>query len=343
MFLEQCFSNEWFCATFAFFASLLVLKIFKDFGIRKIRQLAVRTQNDFDDFLIEAISKVGWPFYVIISLFISFHFIILNTDFERFFRYVALIVIVYYFVKFFQELITYWIDKAAQGQEEKGKKTDVSALKLLGSFIKWVLWIIAGLLVLQNLGVNITALVAGVGIGGIAIAFALQSVLEDLFSCFTIYFDRPFEVGDFIVFGTEMGTVNKIGLKSTRIKTLKGDELVISNKQLTGSTIHNYKKIKKRRAGFEIRVSQDTKYAKLSKIKPEIVKIFSKEKGAELNRAHLRTIASGAYIFEVVYYVNTGEYSSYMDIQERINMEIKKFFEKNKINFAFPLEEFMKK
>jgi small-conductance mechanosensitive channel len=200
------------------------------------------------------------------------------------------------------------------------------------------------LLILSNIGVNITSLIAGLGIGGLAIAFALQRILEDFFSSFSIYFDKPFEEGDFIIVGSDMGVVKHIGLKTTRLQTLQGQELVISNKELTDSRVNNYKKMKKRRIVFTFGVEYSTPVAKMKKINKIVEAIFKKIEGADLDRVHFKEFGDFSLNYEIVYYVKTGDYLEYMNIQQEINLTLKQQFEKENIEFAFPSQTiYMKK
>ena len=192
------------------------------------------------------------------------------------------------------------------------------------------------LLILSNLGFDITTLIASLGIGGVAIALAVQSILSDLFNSLSIYVDKPFTVGDFIIVGDHMGTVQKIGLKTTRIQALQGEEIVISNSELTSSRVRNFKQMQKRRIVFAFGVTYDTSTEKVKKI-PEMVKnaIDPLEK-AEYDRAHFKNFGDSSLDFEVVYYVLTGDYTEYMDIQQSINLRIMEEFEKEGIEMAFP-------
>jgi hypothetical protein len=167
-------------------------------------------------------------------------------------------------------------------------------------------------------------------------AFALQNILSDLFSSFSIYFDKPFVEGDFIIIGNDMGIVKKIGIKSTRIQTLQGQELVVSNKELTSTRINNYKKMSKRRAIFNFGVEYSTSKKKLEKIPTIVKKIINNIELASLDRAHFKSFGDSSLDFEVVYYVDSSDYAKYMDIQQEINLALVLAFEKEKINFAFP-------
>ncbi len=329
-----------------FLIVLAVLRVFKHKIFKRLKKAAKKTKNEIDDLLMEAVEKVFKPpFYAIVSFLIAIK--LLNIpDYVHTYIYCATILVgTYYGIKFIATFIDYGTRKFIEKQEKEGKrKIDTSAINLLNRFAKAVLWIIAVILVLSNLGYDVTTLIAGLGIGGIAVAFALQNILGDIFASFSIYFDKPFETGDFIIVGNDMGTVEKIGIKSTRIRTLQGEELVISNKELTESRIHNFKKMKKRRVVFTFGVEYSTPTKKLKKIPKIIEDIIGKIDAAELDRVHFKEFGDFSLNFEVVYYVNTSDYKTYMDIQQEINLKIKEKFEKEGIEMAFPTQTiFLKK
>ena len=183
---------------------------------------------------------------------------------------------------------------------------------------------------------DFTGAVVGLGVGGIAIAFALQNTLSDFFSAFSIYFDRPFEIGDFITVGEYSGTVKNIGIKSTRLKLLAGEELIISNKELTTASVRNFRKLEKRRIVFNIGVTYDTPLEKLKQIPPMITEIIKKVDAAEFERVHFTEFGDCSLKFLVSYYVNSADYATYLETQQSINFAIKEAFEREGIEMAFP-------
>lgn len=214
-------------------------------------------------------------------------------------------------------------------------ETAIFGIKLIA---KILLWAIAILMVLSNWGVNISALAASMGIGGIAIALAAQNILSDLFSSFSIYLDKPFEIGDYIVIGADRGTVQKIGLKTTRIQTLQGEELVVSNQELTTTRVQNFKKMTERRINFSVGVTYDTPTEKLKKIPEILEKIISSESKARFDRVHFASFDDWALRFDAVYYVLSQDYAEYMDMQQVMNFSIKEAFESESIEMAFPTQ-----
>jgi len=325
-------------ALFIFGAILLVLRFFKSVVISKIQKAAKETKTKFDDLIIEFINSISWFFYVFLALYISLKFIKLSQGLEKVLFYALIIIFAYYITKGFQALIDYGLKEVIKKKIAEDKGFDPSLIDFLAKILKGVLWGVAVIVVLQNLGYNVTALVAGLGIGGIAVAFALQNILADIFSSFSIYLDKPFQTGDFIVVGDKMGTVKKIGIKSTRIQTLQGEELVISNKELTETQVHNYKRMEKRRAVFSLGVIYETPTEKLKRV-PQIIKeIIEKVELAEIDRVHFKEFGDFSLNFEVVYYVKSSSYYDYMDTQQEINFAIKERFEKEGIEMAYPTQ-----
>jgi small-conductance mechanosensitive channel len=225
----------------------------------------------------------------------------------------------------------YWV---AKEEDETRERT----FKALMPIIKFAVWIVAVIFLLDNLGFKVTTVVAGLGIGGVAVALAGQAILKDLFSYFAILFDRPFEIGDFIAVGDKSGTVEKVGVKTTRLMSLSGEQLIFSNADLTDSRVQNYKRMKRRRVVFNLGVAYETPAKKLEAI-PEIVgKIIADVDGAVFDRAHFASYGDSSLDYEIVYYVLTNDYQVYMDVQQRINLAIFKELGKRKIEFAYPTQ-----
>ena len=208
----------WLVAALMFFVALAVLKIFKAILLAKLKSLSKKTKTEIDDIVIGAIQVIHWPFYVLVALYFALHFISIPYLVQQWAFYLFLIAIVYYVIKALQEFIDYGIGQIIKRKE--AEESDTQVIKLFGTVVKIILWIGAIVLLLSNLGYNVTSLIAGLGIGGIAVALALQNILKDVFSSVSIYLDKPFKVGDFIIVGEHMGTVKKIGIKTTRIQAL---------------------------------------------------------------------------------------------------------------------------
>ena len=216
---------------------------------------------------------------------------------------------------------------------DPGAKSAVGLISFLGRVIIWSLVLV---LVLDNAGVDITALVAGLGVGGIAVALAVQNVLGDLLSSLSIVLDKPFQVGDFIVVGDMVGTVERIGIKTTRLKALSGEQLISSNSDLLSSRIRNFKRLYERRVVFQVGVTYQTSAEKLRAIPEMIKEIIEKNDNVRFDRCHFSKFGDFALMFETVYYVTLPDYALYMDRQQSINLHIYTAFEKEGIEFAYP-------
>ncbi len=315
-----------------------VFKVFKFVVIHKLKKISAKTRTDLDDFLIVVIDSVRWPFYVLLSLFIALQSVHVPDIVGTVLYYMLGLAVVYYVVRAMQSLIDYGAGKAVKQRQKEGKDVDTSVIDFLCGLLKGVLWFVALLLILSNLGYDVSTLIAGLGICGIAVAFALQNVLADIFASFSIYFDKPFKCGDFIIVGKDLGVVKKIGIKTTRLESLWGQEIVISNRDLTSARVNNYKKMKKRRIHFTFGVVYSTPAVKMRKAIRIVKDIFAKIELAELARVHFKEFGDFSLNFEVAYYVDTGDYNKYMDIQQEIYFSIKEQFEREGIEFAYPTQ-----
>jgi len=331
---------EYYIALAIFIGLVLLLKVFQVVIIARLKKLAKKTKTDFDDALIEIFSQIKPPFYFFIALYFALKTLAVNEFVYKVLMVIILIAVVVEVVRSAQRFIDYFIEKyltkAKDGKEQK--KYSETMLKAASGLVKITLWVIAIILVLSNLGVNVTSLIASLGIGGIAIALALQNVLGDIFSSFSLYMDKPFQIGDFITVGPDSGTVEKIGLKTTRIKTLQGEELVVSNKELTTSRVQNFKKLEQRRVVVNLGVVYDSTQKNLRAIPKHCKEIIDKIKKAKFDRCHFAKYAASSLDFELVYFVDSAEYADYMDVNQRINIEIFNKFNKEGIEFAYPTQ-----
>ena len=324
--------HEYLIAIGIFIGVFIALKFFRKYILLFLKKIAKKTDNVLDDMIIEFIEELHGPLFTFVGIFLGAKYLYLPHIFDTILEYMITFFTIYYVIRGLSKVVDYLVNK----QTNKKEDDDDTIALALGTGVKLILWIIGILFVLSNFGVNILSLVAGLGVGGIAIAFALQKVLEDIFSSFSIYLDKPFQVGDYIVIGEDSGTVEKIGLKTTRIKHLNGQELVVSNRELTSSRIHNYKRMTKRRISFKVGIEYSTPIKKQKKILEIVNSIFKKIKEADLDRVHFKSFGDSSLIYEIVYFVNTGEYKEYIETQQTVNFEIEEAFEKEKIEFAFP-------
>jgi small-conductance mechanosensitive channel len=340
--------QEWLIGVGVFLVALAILYVFKGFALYRFHQLTKKTNTDVDDLVIESIKAIRWPFYVLASFFVGLKFVEVPDLIYNISYYALLIAVVYYAVRALEKFIDWGIgkitkiksaEKGEESAEEQAKPPEQAGIvRLMATLAKVALWAGAVALLLANMGYDITSLVAGLGIGGIAIALAVQNLLGDLFSSLSIYLDKPFQPGDFINVGTNYGTVKHVGVKTTRIETLQGEELVVSNSQLTSSEIKNYGVMEYRRIPFTIGVVYGTSKEKLEKIPDMIKEIINQQGDIEIERVHFKSFGDYSLIFEAVYYVRTADYIEYMNIQERINLGIVEKFEQEEIQMAYPTQ-----
>ena len=204
--------------------------------------------------------------------------------------------------------------------------------------LKATVWVLGFVFLLDNLGYNVTTIITGLGIGGIAIALAAQTILGDIFSYFVIFFDRPFEIGDFIEVDDKKGNVEYIGIKTTRLRAIGGEQLICSNKDLTDSRVHNHKRMVRRRIAFTIGIVYQTSAEKIKKIPVIIKEIIESKNHTEFDRSHFSGFGDFSLNFETVYFIKNGQFTDYMDEQEKIYIELFEAFEKEKIEFAYPTQ-----
>lgn len=319
-------------AFLAFIASLVVLRTVLYFLRRKLHSIAKTTTNDLDDTLSAAVATLNFPFYFTLSIYIALFFVKLPAPWHERLNAVIYVVAVFYVVRLAQSFLVYTIERSLS----KKSQNIGGGLKLA---IVGALWLIGGAIALQHFGYNVSALVAGLGIGGIAVAFAMQSILADIFASFSIFFDQPFEIGDPIMIGDDQGTVKAIGIKSTRISTLQGEELVISNSELTNARIRNFKQMRERRVVLNIRVTYETPFEKLEKAKDIITEAITSEEHLRMDRVHLITLSADSIIFEAIFFVDSGDYLVYADANERVNFTLLRNFAEEGIEFAYPTQK----
>jgi small-conductance mechanosensitive channel len=306
---------------------------------RYLYRWAANTQTHLDD---EILRNVRAPIFLLAILFGFYYGLVGVTSLQAYSHEFALaftvgqiLVVTFIITRIANVLISWYAEESVK----RGTNVSNHILFILKKVLQVIVYTFAFLIILGVFDIDLSGVVVGLGVGGIAIALALQNILSDALSAFSIYFDRPFEIGDFIVISDYAGTVTKIGMKSTRVQLLQGEELVISNKELTNKSVRNFKKLQRRRIAFPVKVTYDTSVEKLKKIPKIIAKILKETALADLDRVHFRQFSDFSLDFEVVYYIATGDYNKYMDIQQQINYGILEEFEKEDIEMAYPTQK----
>lgn len=313
----------------------LALRLIRGVLSARLGALAQRTSNDWDDLIVLLVRRTGSITLMAVSLWPALALLTVPSAAVETARVITVLVGGWQVARWGNLVITHLVD-ARVARLKDADPSSATTLNGLTILIRGVLWVVLVLLALDNLGVDISALVAGLGIGGVAIALATQSILGDLFASLSIVLDKPFVVGDFIVVGDMMGTVERVGLKTTRLRSLSGEQLAFSNADLLGSRIRNYKRMAERRVVFAVGVTYQTPAAMLGKIAAMLRSVVTAEEGVRFDRAHLKSFDDSAITFEVVYYVLDPDYNRYMDLQQAINLEIYRRFESASVDFAYP-------
>ena len=342
IFYQIYFQNrliDYLIALLIFVIAILTIRFLKNFLTKILVNLASKKSAKIDDRFVDTFQNKIKPFINLLyfaSFYFSFYQLKIPIIIERYLNIIIIALFIFYSVKFAISIFSYFLENYWIKKERDG--TRITALRGIETFLKIMVWSIAFIVFLDNLGVQISALLAGLGIGGIAIALASQNILGDLFSYFIIFFDRPFEIGDFLSIDNFSGTIENIGIKTTRIRGLGGEEIIFSNTNLVNSRLRNYKRMKKRRISFNFGVNRETSLEQLKEI-PDLIKaIFQDIKGTTFDRAHFSSFGDFGLIFEVVYYVNSRDYNQYMDIQQEINLRLKEELEKRTIKLAYPTQ-----
>lgn len=328
--------KSWLIALGIILVSIVALRLLQTILVNRLHKFASRTKTSIDDLIIAILKSSVMPLLYILTIHFGLQYLVLSSSWHSIAHVAIMVVSTFFILKIFSQVLTYVFEKAvSRNDKDPHRKKQSKGILLI---IQVILWLLGILFLIDNLGYDITTIVAGLGIGGIAIALAAQTILGDLFSYLVIFFDKPFETGDFIIMDDKMGTVEYIGIKTTRIRTLGGEQLICSNTDLPNSRVHNYKRMQERRVVFGFGVTYDTTSEKLKNI-PSIVKsIINSIDSTRLDRIHFKSFGNFRLDFEVVYYVLSSDYNVYMDIQQAINLQIFDSFSREGIEFAFPTQ-----
>lgn len=329
---------QWISAAAIALVVLASAGLIRAFIARRSGRLAEATGRAAYAFVAAAARATRWSVLLATGLYVGSRLLAIDRAIDLWVQTAYIMIVLIQAGIWGNALIGVWLARYEQHNlgEHAARVTTVRALSLV---LRLVLFSIVLLLVLDNIpGVEITALIASLGIGGIAVALALQNILADLFASLSIAFDKPFVIGDFIIVGDMMGTVEEIGLKTTRVRSLSGEQLIFSNSDLLNSRIRNYKRMQERRVVFTIGVPYATPAEQLRAIPQLLRESVEEQEGVRFDRAHFSTYGDFALVFEVVYYVLSADYNTYMDIQQAINMAIFERFTAREIGFAYPTQ-----
>lgn len=328
--------QDWAIAIGIIIVTLVALRIARKMVLNQLRLWSQRTNTKFDDFLVCIVDRFLIPLLYILGIYFGIQTLKLSSRVDKVADVVIMFVSTYFVIRMIGSAISYFINSYVGAHaDQEGRRKQARGIIVL---VNILLWVVGILFLIDNLGYNITTIITGLGIGGVAIALATQAILGDLFSYFVIFFDKPFEIGDFVITGDKMGAVEYVGIKTTRIRSLSGEQLIFSNTDLTNSRVHNYKRMEKRRVVFTFRISYNTPLDKLTHIPATVRKIIEAQPDLQFDRAHMLAFGDFSFNFEVVYNVLDPDYNLYMDRQQSINFEMIRSFEKEGIRFAYPTQ-----
>lgn len=315
----------------------MVIRIIRKYLLNLLEKFSQRTSSKTDDVLLSMVEKYALPWLYIFIIYTIIQQLNLHPKLARILYGAFAFVTMFYAVR----LVNNFIQLSISGYMRRRGESEARIRHLQGLLVvvKAIVWVVGLLTFANNLGFNVSTLLASLGIGGVAIALASQAILTDLFGYLVIFFDKPFEIGDFVILSADtLGTIEYIGIKTTRIRSLSGEQLIISNTNMTNSIIRNYKRMERRRVVFKISVPYSTSHEKIQMVPPMIAEIIKAQPNVQFDRSHILEYGQYSINFESVYYLMSADYNVYMDTQQVILYRIREAFEKHGIEFAVPVQ-----
>jgi small-conductance mechanosensitive channel len=323
--------EQWSAALLVAVGATAGLYLARYYLLCRLRKLAERTETKLDDIAVDVLSRTHSLSIVVVALYLGSRFVALTAYQEQIVTRVAMAALL------LQAAV--WGDSAMRAWRDQYRTSDTgrrASSAVLAFVTRLALWVVIFLMMLDNFGFNITTLVASLGITGVAVALAVQNILGDLFASLSIMLDKPFEIGDFIIVGDVLGWVEHIGLKTTRVRGLGGEEVVFSNGELLKSRIHNHKRLERRRVAFNVRVAYGMPEEKLRAI-PDIIRDIVSRHPVDFEHCHFMSYGEWSLNFEVVYQFRSPDYFAHLDTQQAIFLELYRRFDDEGIQFAHPM------
>jgi small-conductance mechanosensitive channel len=317
----------------------ILFRLLRKFIFATLKKFTRRTESKVDDAIVAAAVKFVIPYLYLTINYGIIQQLEITPHADQILKVVIAVITTYYFIRF----INYTIHLSVLLYMHQREETPERIKQLTGILvmIKVLVWAAGTLMLVDNLGYNITTIITGLGIGGIAIALAAQNILTDLFSYFVIFFDKPFGIGDVISVNNVTGTVERIGIKTSHIRSVSGEQLIMPNAELVKSTIKNIKRLERRGVTFRLNLRYDTAKDTLKSI-PELLKeIINKQDHVTFDRCHLIALGDFSLAYEVLYYIDSSDYKLYLNIQQNIYLEVLNAFTSRGIDFAFPGQTFI--
>jgi small-conductance mechanosensitive channel len=326
--------TQWLLAVAVLGGVYVALSLLRHLLSRRLGALAARTATDWDDLAVEIVRRTRWYFLVVIAVYASTRVVAPTGAFARVLGAIYVIVVLLQAGVWGNGILGFAADHYVRQRAaaDIGTRATIQAVGYAGRFVLWALLVVTAL---QNFGINVTALVTGLGIGGIAIALAVQNILGDLFAALAIVLDKPFVVGDSVQVDAINGTIEHVGLKTTRIRALSGEQVIISNADLLKSRIRNYKRMEHRRVAFTLDVAFDTSPEQLDRVPGIVREVIARHELTRFDRCHLLAIELAGLRFETVYFVLDPDYGKFADIQHAVYTALLRRFGQDGIRLGY--------
>lgn len=328
---------DWLVAVAIAATALLLLVLLRRLVRRRYSKLQETDRTELTELPLGVLSRTALVFLIAVSAYLGLRFLELPGRVTDVVNAVITVAVFWQFGLWLSAAFLAWLDRKRRYSLENDRAR-IGSISIIGLVVRVLIWVLVLLLALDNLGVNITALVAGLGIGGIAVALALQNILGDLFASLAIALDQPFVVGDFLAVGEVVGTVESIGIKSTRLRSLSGEQVIVSNSDLLGSRVRNFGRMQERRTDFSLNLAYGTSAEQLEAVPGLVRNIVEAQDGTRFDRCHFATFGAYSLDFECVYFVLSPDYAEHMDVRQAINLAIFREFQRRRIEFAYPTQ-----
>ncbi len=329
--------SDWFKALGTFLGIYLFIRVIKSITVNRLQKIAQHTKSNLDNIILKIVEQTRDFLIILTGIYAGSHFLNISDPIRSIFNKVFFVVIAmqigYWLGGFINHLVSYREGKDPDDKEEQ------TAMHAFGLFGKIMIWAIVALVTIQNVsGMKMDALITSLGVGGIAAGLALQNILKDIFASLSIFLDKPFLVGDYIVVGDTGGTVENIGLKSTRVRTLQGEEVVFSNSDLLESRVHNYRSMQRRLVVVNIGVSPNTPYPTLQSLPALFEEIIKKQNDVTFDRANLSDLGNYTLNFEIIYHIESADFDLFVQRREAIYLEIIQRLQEKNVVMPYPTQ-----
>lgn len=329
--------QAWLTASLTTAILFVVLMVVRRLLVSRLGVLAARTTNQIDDMVVALIGETRAWVLLVLAIYVGVAPLKLPPRVELYLAPAAKLVLLWQAAVWGAGAIGFWVKHHLEHRSGTGDRAGIAMINAMGVGAKVILWILVMITALKSVfAIEITPLITGLGVSGIAVALAVQNILGDLLAALAIVFDKPFDVGDTIGVDTITGTVEHIGLKTTRIRSVTGEQIIIGNGDLLKSRLRNFRRMYQRRVLFNLDVTFDTPSEALAKLPTIIEKIVSAQSPVKFDRCHVSSFSESAIRIETVYYVLDPDYKKYMDVQQAINLEVLRRFAAERVKFAFP-------